>query len=291
MRDSLKIITAKRAGFCFGVKRAVDMAFDAAHKNGQKDDKECCDVYTLGPVIHNPQVIEKLKSEGVQPTDDIDDPKIKTIIIRTHGVQQEVSDKLSKKGYKVVDATCPFVKKAQQYAKLLKEEGYQVVIIGDKEHPEVKGLMSYAGEDAVVVNKDDCLPRLKSRVGFVVQTTQPLSVLKKFISGAVEQVKELKVFNTICNSTALRLKETKEMAGKVDVMIVVGGKNSANTTQLARLCMSLSIPAYHIETASEIKDEWFSNAHKVGITAGASTPDWIIKEVEKRIRDIGGEGS
>ncbi|WP_333652943.1 4-hydroxy-3-methylbut-2-enyl diphosphate reductase [Dissulfurispira sp.] len=291
MGTSLKIITAKRAGFCFGVKRAIDMAFDAAHKNGQKDDKECCDVYTLGPVIHNPQVIEKLKSEGVQPTDDIDNPKIKTIIIRTHGVQQEVLDKLSKKGYKVVDATCPFVKKAQQYAKLLKEDGYQVIIIGDKDHPEVKGLMSYAGEDVVVVNKDDGLPHLKSRVGFVVQTTQPLSVLKKFISEAVEQVKELKVFNTICNSTALRLKETEEMAGKVDVMIVVGGKNSANTTQLAQLCASMSIPAYHIETASEIKDEWFSNADKVGITAGASTPDWIIKDVEKRIRDIRGEGS
>jgi len=290
MGTGLKIITAKRAGFCFGVKRAVDMAFDAAHKNGQKGDKGCSDVYTLGPIIHNPQVIEKLKSEGVQPTDNIDNPKIKTIIIRTHGVQQEVSDKLSKKGYKVVDATCPFVKKAQQYAKLLKEDGYQVVIIGDKDHPEVKGLMSYAGEDVVVVNKDDCLPHLKSRVGFVVQTTQPLSVLKKFVAEAVEQVKELKVFNTICNSTALRLKETKDMAGKVDVMIVVGGKNSANTTQLTQLCASMSIPAYHIETASEIKDEWFSNADRVGITAGASTPDWIIRDVEKRIRDIGGEG-
>lgn len=282
MSHSLKIVTAKRAGFCFGVKRAVDMAFDAAHKNG----KNCCDVYTLGPIIHNPQVIEQLKSEGVLPTEDIDNPKIKTIIIRTHGVSQEISEKLADKGYKVVDATCPFVKKAQQYAKLLKDDGYQVIIIGDKEHPEVKGLMSYAGEDVVVVNKDDSLPSLKSRVGIVIQTTQPLSVLKRFISDAVEQVKELKVFNTICNSTALRLKETKEMAKEADVMIVVGGKNSANTTQLAQLCMSMSIPTHHIETAEEIKDEWFSNAGKVGITAGASTPDWIIKEVEERIREL-----
>ncbi|MCL4537650.1 MAG: 4-hydroxy-3-methylbut-2-enyl diphosphate reductase [Nitrospirae bacterium] len=286
MSHSLKIVTAKRAGFCFGVKRAVDMAFDAAHKNG----KNCCDVYTLGPIIHNPQVIEQLKSEGVLPTEDIDNPKIKTIIIRTHGVPQEISEKLDDKGYKVVDATCPFVKKAQQYAKLLKDDGYQVIIIGDRDHPEVKGLMSYAGEDVVVVNKDDSLPGLKSRVGIVIQTTQPLSVLKRFISDAVEQVKELKVFNTICNSTALRLKETKEMAKEADVMIVVGGKNSANTTQLARLCMSMSIPTYHIETADEIRDEWFPDAGKVGITAGASTPDWIIKDVEKRIRDIGGEG-
>lgn len=282
MENGLKIIIAKRAGFCFGVKRAVDMGFDAAQKNDG--------VYTLGPIIHNPQVIEKLKSEGVQLTDDIDNPKIKTIIIRTHGVQQEVSDKLSKKGYKVVDATCPFVKKAQKYAKLLKKDGYQVVIIGDKDHPEVKGLMSYAGEDVVVVNKDAGLPHLKSRVGFVVQTTQPTDVLEKFVSDAVKRVKELKVFNTICNSTALRLKETKAMAKKTEAMIVVGGKNSANTTQLAQLCISMSIPTYHIETASEIEDKWFLNASKVGITAGASTPDWIIKEVEKRIKDIGGKG-
>ncbi len=282
MKNGLKIIIAKRAGFCFGVKRAVDMGFDAAQKNDG--------VYTLGPIIHNPQVIEKLKSEGVQLTDDIDNPKIKTIIIRTHGVQQEVSDKLSKKGYKVVDATCPFVKKAQKYAKLLKEDGYQVLIIGDKDHPEVKGLMSYAGEDVVVVNKDAGLPHLKSRVGFVVQTTQPTDVLEKFVSDAVKRVKELKVFNTICNSTALRLKETKAMAKKTEAMIVVGGKNSANTTQLAQLCISMSIPTYHIETASEIEDKWFLNAAKVGITAGASTPDWIIKEVEKRIKDIGGKG-
>lgn len=282
MSDSLKIVTAKRAGFCFGVKRAVDMAFSAAQKGGN--------VYTLGPIIHNPQVIEKLKAEGVHPTDDIDNADIKTLIIRTHGIPLEASDRLAGKEYNIVDATCPFVKKAQQYAKLLKEEGYHVVIIGDREHPEVKGLMSYAGNDVVVVNKNAALPKLKSRVGVVVQTTQPSSVLKKFISDAVDQVKELKVFNTICNSTALRLKETNAMAKKADVMIVVGGRNSANTTQLAQLCASMDIPAYHIETASEIKSEWFSNAAKVGITAGASTPDWIIQEVEKRIRDMGGKG-
>lgn len=283
MGKGLKIIIAKRAGFCFGVKRAVDLAFDAA-KNNEGG------VYTLGPIIHNPQVIERLVAEGVQPTEDIEDPKIKTIIIRTHGIPEDISKKLKKKQYKVVDATCPFVKKAQQYAKLLKKEGYQVIIIGDKEHPEVKGLMSYAGNGAVVVNKDDSIPRLKSRVGIVVQTTQPQDVLKRFISEAIEHVKELKVFNTICNSTALRLKETRDMANKVDVMIVVGGKNSANTTQLAQLCSSMSIPTFHIETASEIKKEWFLNAHKVGITAGASTPDWIIKDVEKGIRYIGGNG-
>ena len=280
MAGRIKVITAKRAGFCFGVKRAVNMAFAAAGM-GER-------VYTLGPIIHNPQVIKKLKTVGVHPVESVDGRKIGTLIIRTHGVPRETSEKLGKKKYKVLDATCPFVKKAQNYAKLLRDENYQVVIIGDKEHPEVKGLMSYAGPDAIVVNKDDPTPKLRSRVGVVIQTTQPVSVLTKFVSEIVGQVKEFKVFNTICNSTALRLKETKGIARAVDAVVVVGGKNSANTTQLANFCISMSVPTYHIETASEIMEEWFKNVGRVGITAGASTPDWIIDEVADRIRHIGG---
>jgi 4-hydroxy-3-methylbut-2-enyl diphosphate reductase len=280
LADRIEVLTAKRAGFCFGVKRAVDIAFDAAKKSEH--------VFTLGPIIHNPQVIDKLKSEGVAPINSVDHRKIKTLIIRTHGVSKDISQKLCNKKYEVIDATCPFVKKAQHHAGLLRDEGYQVLIIGDREHPEVMGLMSYAGPDAIVIAKDDRLPVLKSRVGIVVQTTQPVDVLKRVVSEIVDEVKELKVFNTICNSTALRLKETKRIAKVVDVVIVVGGKNSANTTQLAKFCISMSVPTYHIETAKEIKKEWFASVKKVGITAGASTPDWIIDEVADRIRDIGG---
>jgi 4-hydroxy-3-methylbut-2-enyl diphosphate reductase len=280
MGYSVKVITAKRAGFCFGVKRAVDMAFNAAEQSGS--------VYTLGPIIHNPQVIDKLDSQGVRPTDNIDSPDINTLIIRTHGVTNRVSEQLAAKGYNVIDATCPFVKKAQQYAALLKNEGYQVLIIGDKEHPEVQSLMSYAGDNAIVVSKDDVLPKLKNRVGIVVQTTQPVNVLQTIIKNVLEKVAELKVFNTICSSTALRLKETTDMAKQVDVMVVVGGKNSANTTQLANLTRSMSVPTYHIETSDELMESWFAGAENVGITAGASTPDWIISEVEERIRTIGG---
>jgi 4-hydroxy-3-methylbut-2-enyl diphosphate reductase len=275
----MKVLRAKRAGFCFGVRRAVDMSFRAAKKGRG--------VFTLGPIIHNPQVIERLVAEGVRPTENIDDKEIQTLIVRTHGVPEEVSNRLDEKGYEVIDATCPFVKKAQQYAKILTHEGYQVVIIGDEKHPEVQGLMSYAGADRIVVQKGDVLPALKSKVGVVVQTTQPVTVLKAFMPEAVEQVKELKVFNTICNSTALRLRETEEMARKVDVMVVVGGRNSANTSQLAALCLAMDVPTYHIETASEVRHEWFSGARSVGVTAGASTPDWIIREVEDCIRDKG----
>jgi len=280
----VRIITAKRAGFCFGVKRAINIAFSAA-------ENKKTGVYTLGPIIHNPQVIERLKEMGVFPLDspkDISKKVVRAVIIRTHGVPAPFIDELKRAGIEVIDATCPYVKKAQQYAKLLTEEGYQVVILGDKRHPEVEGIMSYAGKDAVIVDRGKRLPRLKQKIGIVVQTTQPIDALKRLLSDAIERVKEIKVYNTICSSTALRLKETESIARKADVMIVVGGKNSANTTQLANLCRSLSVPTYHIETSGELKERWFKGARIVGITAGASTPDWIIDDIKKRIKDIGG---
>jgi len=278
----MKIITAKTAGFCFGVKRAIDIAFQIANEKRKG-------VYTLGPIIHNPQVVEMLREKGIPPINDIKSKKdIKALIIRTHGIPLYLSKEILSSGYEIIDATCPFVKKAQYYAKLLSEENYQVIILGEKDHPEVKGLMSYADGNVIVVDGKTPLPKLKSKVGIVVQTTQPLEALKKVLSDALEHSKEIKVYNTICNSTALRLRETEKMARKVDIMFVVGGKNSANTNQLTKLCKSLSVPTYHIETSSEIKEKWFTDVKKIGITAGASTPKWIIKEVEKRIRDIGG---
>ncbi len=277
----MEIIVAKTAGFCFGVKRAIDIAFGLAEKK-QKG------IFTLGPIIHNPQVIEKLREKDISPIEDLSVEGIETIIIRTHGVPVQVMQEISNAGYEIIDATCPFVKNAQHYAKLLKEEGYQVIILGDRMHPEVQGIMSYAGEDVIVVNGNEHLPKIKRNVGIVVQTTQPIDALKKLVGDVLDKANEVKVYNTICNSTALRLKETEEMAREADVMLVVGGKNSANTTQLANLCRSLSVVTYHIETAEEIRPEWFKGTEKIGITAGASTPDWIIKEVEKKIRTIGG---
>ena len=278
----MKIVVAKTAGFCFGVKRAIDIAFKIAMEKRKG-------VYTLGPIIHNPQVVERLKDKGIIPIEDIKAKKdIRALIIRTHGITLQLLKEITSMGCEIIDATCPFVKKAQHYAKLLNEDNYQVVILGEKNHPEVQSLMSYATDDAIVVDGKTPLPKLKNKVGIIVQTTQPLDTLQKVLYDALEHSNEIKVYNTICNSTALRLKETEKMARKVDVMFVVGGKNSANTTQLTRLCKSLSVPTYHIETASEIKGEWIKRAKKLGITTGASTPEWIIKEVETRIRDIGG---
>jgi 4-hydroxy-3-methylbut-2-enyl diphosphate reductase len=251
-------------------------------------EKQQRGVFTFGPLIHNPQVIEKLKEAGIESIQDLHHEGIRALIIRTHGISVDLMKEASQMGYQIIDATCPFVKKAQHYAKLLSEDGYQVIILGDREHAEVKGLISYAGNDAIVIDGKEELPLLKSRVGIVVQTTQPVEGLQRLVGRVIAHSKEMKVHNTICNSTALRLKETEEMARKVDVMVVVGGKNSANTTQLASLCVSIPVTTYHIETSSELKKEWFEGIKRVGITAGASTPDWIIKEVKDWINDRGG---
>lgn len=275
----MTILVAKGAGFCFGVKRAIDIAFKIAD--------EPSPAVTFGPIIHNPQVISKLREKGITAVDDIPDSNA-SIIIRTHGIERSLFDTLNASGHTIIDATCPFVKKAQQYAKLLAEEGYQVLILGDVNHPEVKGIVSYAGDNVLVVSENDTLPELGIKVGIVVQTTQPIEALKKLVIKLVERSKELKVYNTICNSTALRLKETEQVASRSDVVLVVGGKNSANTTQLTKLSESLGVRTYHIETADEIEPEWFRGVETVGITAGASTPEWIIEEVKRKIEDIGG---
>jgi len=275
----MEILVAKGAGFCFGVKRAIDIAFQVAEGHTS--------AVTFGPIIHNPQVINKLREKGITAVEEIPGSDT-TIIVRTHGIERSLHEELKASGHPVIDATCPFVKKAQQYAKLLAEEGYQVLILGDSNHPEVKGIVSFAGDNVVVVSESDTLPVLNSKVGIVVQTTQPIEALKKLIVKAVEQAKELKVYNTICNSTALRLRETETVASRSDVVLVVGGKNSANTTQLTRLSESLGVKTYHIETADEIEAGWFDGVGTVGITAGASTPEWIIEEVIGKIEHIGG---
>jgi 4-hydroxy-3-methylbut-2-enyl diphosphate reductase len=275
----MQIIVAKGAGFCFGVKRAIDITF-----NLSKETKE--GAYTFGPLIHNPQVVNKLMQEGVIPTEDIDSPEIKTLIIRTHGVSPKIYEEISKRDYKIVDATCPFVKKAQRYAQTLKEEGYQVLILGDREHPEVQGLLGFAGDDVIVVKSNEPIPPLKRRVGIIAQTTQPFEALEEVVHFVLGFAKEVKVYNTICNSTNSRLKKTKELARMVDLMIVVGGKNSANTSQLANLSKEICARVHHIETAEELQDTWFNGVEKVGITGGASTPQWIIDEVVEKIKEI-----
>lgn len=275
-----EIILVEGAGFCFGVKRAIDIAFDIAkkHKEG---------VFTLGPIIHNPQVVEKLKEMGVSPIENVSEKNnIKTLIIRAHGIPKEKLNELKQQGYEIIDATCPFVKRAQRLAEKLASEEYQVIIIGDSHHPEVKGIYSYAGRNAVVINSEN-IPLLNKKIGIIQQTTQPFmkvkEIMKKIID-SLNEFEEIKIFNTLCNFTSKRLEATEKVAKSVDIMIVVGGKNSANTNQLAALCNKIGVKTYHIEDAEEIKKEWVAPAEKIGVTAGASTPEWIIEKIIDRLK-------
>ncbi len=274
----MKIILAEKAGFCFGVKRAIETAFKAASKGR---------VYCLGPLIHNPQEIERLRQEGVETVESLDVlSKGDAVIIRSHGVPPSVLARARDKGLTIIDLTCPFVGKAQRHAALLHQEGYQVVVVGEKKHPEVHSILGHAGPDALVVETPEDMEdkQFQQRIGVVAQTTQAYSNFSGVVLKLLELSKELKIFNTICTSTAERQESAQTLAGKADVMIVVGGRNSANTTRLVSLCREEGKQTYHIEVAEEIQSGWLKGAGTVGVTAGASTPDWIIDQVLRRLQ-------
>lgn len=271
----LEVITAEEAGFCFGVERAIDMVLEAAGEN------EDLDVYTLGPLIHNPQVVKKLEAQNVKVASSLAEIDSGIVIIRSHGVAPEIIEEAREKNLKIIDATCPYVKNAQKYARQLVDEGYQTFIYGDRDHPEVQGIYGASDKKAVIIGEKEDLKstELKAKVGFVAQTTKSPESFRDIINLVITEVKELKVFNTICNTTDVRQSSAKKLAEDTDIMFVIGGHNSANTTRLAEICAATNTPTYHIETAAEIKKEWLSGKNKVGITAGASTPDWLIREV------------
>ena len=279
MVDSLEVILADYLGFCYGVKRAIKIA----RENAAPDGSAC----TLGPIIHNPQMVERLKEEGVGTIDRLDDLKRGKVIIRSHGVGPETYESAEAMGLECVDATCPHVKKAQLSAKELAEEGRFVVIVGEKEHPEVHSIVQWAGGNVAVIEtvaEAASLPNA-SRLGIISQTTFSGERFQEIVSALLDKSRDIRVMRTICTATDQRQRAARELASKVDVMLVIGGKNSANTTRLAQLCAKIC-RTYHIETAEELRPAWFDNIEKIGITAGASTPDWIIKEVYKKCQRI-----
>lgn len=276
----MKILLAKRAGFCFGVKRATQLAFEAADKGGP--------TFTLGPIIHSPQVVQKLEAMGVNVLSNLDNVDNGTIIIRSHGVTADELTAAIAKELEVVDATCPFVKKAQEHVKSLSQAGYAVVVVGDADHPEVQGIVSYASGNVHVVGSEAeamRLPRM-AKIGVVAQTTQSSENLQEIVGQCLLKGMEIRVYNTICDATAVRQEEAKELAIQVDCMIVIGGYNSANTKRLAEVCRELQPRTYHIEEAAQLDPEWFRGVEEVGVTAGASTPKWLIDEVVDRIRQV-----
>ena len=282
---SVDIKIAESAGFCFGVKIAVDSAIKAG--------KELGGAYTNGPIIHNKQVVQFLESLNVkQLKEETELKEGDTVIIRSHGVPPEVERNLKSKGINLIDATCPFVKKVHEKVRQLVKEGYFVVIIGEKGHPEVIGILGHlkdaGGKGIVIENMEELYEKLpkRNKVGIVAQTTQNEDFFEKAVGYIASNVEELKVFNTICDATSIRQEEVKKLAPTVDIMIIIGGKHSGNTNRLAQISRSLNPNTYHIEKADELKEEWFDNIKSVGVSAGASTPDWIIKDVVEKIKEI-----
>lgn len=276
----MRVQVARYAGVCYGVERALKLAEEAAEHGTH--------VHTLGPLIHNPQAVDALRAKGVEVAGCLDEVDDGTLVIRSHGVDPAIIEQAAEKGLDVVDATCPHVSKAHEAARVLKEQGYAVVIVGEADHPEVEGIMAHAGGEATVVADASELPaRLPSRrIGVVVQTTQSLARLEEVVSALLPKTHELRVVNTICSATGKRQQSAEELARSVDAIVVVGGRNSGNTTRLVEICSAVNPRVIHVETADELDPAWFSGAEVVGVTAGASTPDEQIRGVISAIEGM-----
>lgn len=278
----MKVVVARHAGICYGVERALKMAAEAATTADR--------VATLGPLIHNPQAVAALQERGVGVASSLDEIEQGTVVIRSHGVDPAVIEQAERKGLAVVDATCPFVRAAHTCAAELAASGYAVVIVGESDHPEVEGILAHAGGEAVIVERAEDLPaRLPRRIGVVVQTTQQLETLREVVEDLLPRTAELRVCNTICSATAKRQTAAAELADEVDVIVVVGGHNSGNTTRLTEICRARNPRTHHVETAAELDSAWFAGAAAVGVTAGASTPDEQIQGVISAIESIPGD--
>ncbi len=277
----MKILLAKTAGFCMGVRRAVEMVLDAPSKH----ENPIC---TYGPLIHNPQVLNLLEEKGISVLNDIPDQGSGTVLIRAHGVPPRAKENLKKAGFKIIDSTCPRVIKVQTIIRKHAKQNYASIIIGDKDHPEVIGLLGYAGEKGCVVDNLNDLDSLPSfdRAIIVAQTTQNTFFFEKVKKRVRQQFPHYKIFDTICDSTARRQVEVHRLANEADAVIVVGGHSSGNTQRLAEIARQTGKPTYHIEAASELDLEALSTAKYIGITAGASTPNWIIKRIYRTLETL-----
>ena len=266
---------------CFGVKRALDMVESAA--------REKHSVATLGPLIHNPQVVHKLEDIGVRAAKSLDEIVGGAVVMPSHGITRETLRIAQAKGLEVIDATCPFVGNVHRRVEALAADGYRVVVVGDPNHSEVKAIVSAAGPGAVVVSSVDDAASIDwtdARVGVVSQTTQTPERFGEVVGFIAARSKEVDACNTICYATRDRQDAARALAPVVEAVFVVGGRNSANTNRLAEICGGCGAPTYHIETADEIDTEWVRGMSHVGLTAGASTPQWIIDDVKLRLENL-----
>ncbi len=281
----MQVKLARKLGFCFGVERAIKAAEDTLARRGGE-------ISSLGEIIHNRQVVERLARQGLRVIDHPDEATGK-VLIRSHGEAPEVFETLRRRGVEIVDATCVLVKRAQKVVAQLAEEGYQVVVIGQPEHPEVKAVCAYA-PGVICVDTSEDLDRLPAggKLGIVCQTTHSPQHFGEVVGRIVSRgYPEVRIVNTLCREVRDRQAAAVELAGEVDVMFVLGGRQSANTRQLARLCAEEGVPTHHLEGWHEFRPEMAAGKKVAGVTAGASTPKWVIEEFVRNLRAFDPEGA
>ncbi|MCP2605097.1 4-hydroxy-3-methylbut-2-enyl diphosphate reductase [Candidatus Aminicenantes bacterium AH-873-B07] len=277
----MRIRIANHSGFCFGVKRAIKIVRKIRKERKGK-------VLTFGDLIHNKKVVEELKKEGIDSVSDIAKINEGTVIIRSHGVSPIILGELRKKHIEIIDATCPFVKRIQKLAEKLVQEGYELVIVGDPKHPEIKALIGFTRGKEIIVNSVQKIQTLnrKSKRAVIAQSTQDINFFKEIVSNLIDKTNELRVFNTICDSTKIRQKSTFELASQVDIMFIVGDRKSSNTNKLFNIAKKIQSKTYFIEKVEDIKPEMINFCEEIGISAGASTPQELINEVVNKIKKI-----
>jgi len=278
----MEIVLAESLGFCMGVKRAVDMAYRALEKNPGEP------VVTLGPLIHNTQEIERLQRDGIRVSDQSDLPTSGTVIIRAHGVAPQAYDELKSRGLRIMDGTCPYVHYSQRKAMELHRDGYTVVIVGDKNHPEIRGILGYIQDEGYAVKTVDearQLPDLQ-KIGVIAQTTISPRKYQLVIEALRERAPVVKVCETICDATEENQKAVRSLSREVDLLLVIGGRHSANSNKLVEAAREHCPASFLIETSSEIDPASLRGVRRVGVSAGASTPDWMIQQVVERLRQL-----
>ena len=282
----MKVIKAKTAGFCFGVRRAVDTVYEQVSEGSGP-------IYTYGPIIHNEEVVRDLEHRGVsvlRTEEDLDHIDEGTVIIRSHGVEKRIYDKLREKNIRIVDATCPFVKKIHNIVQKESGEGRYVLIIGNPDHPEVIGIRGWAGANAAVIRNEDDIQKIdfskNKKITVVSQTTFNYNKFQDLVEIIKKKSYDISVLNTICNATKERQTEARSIAESVDAMIVIGDKHSSNTQKLYEICRNACNNTYYIQTLGDLDLNQLGSVETVGITAGASTPNNIIEEVQNNVRII-----
>lgn len=281
----MKVHLAKKAGFCMGVRRAMELALEASYHFPDP-------VYTYGPLIHNPQVLSMLENKGIRILDPVEDRQTGTIVIRAHGIPPQDHERLKKSGCTIVDATCPRVIKVQAIIRKYAQAGYTPIIVGDRDHPEVIGLLGYSQGQGIVLTHPDQVEDLPdlNQVIVVAQTTQDESLFRTVVEKLRERFPNSLVFNTICNATHERQEEVRNLARQVDGLVVVGGYNSGNTRRLAAIAESVGTPCFHVETEDQLDKKEIGGFKTIGVTAGASTPNWMIRKVVQELEMTKGQG-